>query len=57
MDARIEREYWDLVNNGNREEARELVMNWYRDHPDERAKDFEKILDENADVLKRLKDM
>lgn len=56
MDARIEREYWDLVNNGLREEARELAVNWYRDNQDERERDFEKILAENADLLKRMKD-
>ena len=59
MNAKIVKKYNELMakNDGkSKAQARRLVMDWYEKHPDERESDFEKMLAENADLLKRMKD-
>ena len=54
MNAKIEKRYNELICT-NREAGIALLKNWYSKHPEELESDFEKILADNADLLKRMK--
>ena len=59
MNATIEKMYNKLMakrDEKSRAQARRLVLNWYEKHPEEFERDFEKILVENSELLKRMKD-
>jgi len=60
MNPKIEKKYFALMRKGDEKSksaARRLVIEWYDKHPDELDRDFEKILSDNSDLLKRMKDM
>lgn len=59
MNPKIEKKYFELIakkDEKSKAKARRLVMDWYERHPEECESDFEKILAENADLLKLMKD-
>lgn len=59
MNAKIEKRYSELMAKKDEKSkalARRLVIDWYEKHPDECESDFEKILAENTELLKRMKD-
>ena len=59
MNAKIEKMYNELMtkkDEKSRAAARRLVIDWYEKHPEECESDFEKILADNAGLLKRMKD-
>ena len=59
MNAKIEKKYNELMaknDEKSKAQARQLVLNWYEKHPEEFESDFEKILVENSELLKRMKD-
>ena len=59
MNAKIEKKYNELMakkDEKSRAQARRLVIDWYEKHPEECESDFEKILVENTELLKRMKD-
>lgn len=60
MNPTIEKKYYELMakkDEKSKAQARQLVLDWYEKHPEECKQDFEKILNDNADVLKRLRDI
>ena len=59
MNPKIEKKYFELIakkDEKSKAKARRLVMDWYEMHPEECESDFEKILAENAGLLKLMKD-
>lgn len=59
MNPKIEKKYFELIakkDEKSKAKARRLVIDWYEKHPEECESDFEKILAENADLLKLMKD-
>lgn len=54
MNATIEKRYNELLQT-NRKAAVAMLRNWYARHPDEFERDFDRILADNADLLKRMK--
>ena len=59
MNPKTEKKYFELMakkDEKSKARARQLVIDWYEEHPEECESDFEKILAENAELLKRMKD-
>lgn len=54
MNATLEKRYYEMLKT-NRDGAIAMLRAWYQNHPDELNKDFEQILADNADLLKRIK--
>ena len=59
MNPKIEKKYFELMakkDEHSKALARRLVIDWYERHPEECERDFDKLLSENAELLKRMKD-
>lgn len=54
MNATVEKRYYEMLKT-DRSAAVSMLREYYRRHPEELDRDFERILADNADLLKRIK--